>query len=116
MWPDGRERGRDGRSRPNLQRRLPSLPWRGEMTTTTKIAALIGIFAVASSAAPACPSTSEPKTALCLHKRAMSLMDEGKMSEAEGAYRRAIQIWSDAGPAYNPHRGATLAQLASVYQ
>jgi tetratricopeptide (TPR) repeat protein len=98
----------------------------------SKTVAFVAIFALATFGALATASAgpsdryyeegeakakgvTSPAVAQALHNRALAAWREGKFSEAEGLYKRALAIRETALGANHPDVGQTLNNLALVY-
>ncbi|MBS1859885.1 MAG: tetratricopeptide repeat protein [Acidobacteria bacterium] len=64
---------------------------------------------IAAAVLPA--AQAQPIAALQLNERGNRAAEAGRYQEAIGLYRRAVDLWKEAGPAYDAHRAGTLLNL-----
>jgi tetratricopeptide (TPR) repeat protein len=75
--------------------------------------------AVACAAAPVCsngPEQTVPALARCLHDRAIAIANEGDADAARQEFLKAIALWRELGPSFDPHRATSMMQMASILQ
>jgi tetratricopeptide (TPR) repeat protein len=68
------------------------------------------------AAAPACSEQPLAPLARCLHDRAIALADQGHADEARTEFLKAISLWRELGPQFDPHRATSMLQMASLLQ